>query len=56
MPLEAGKKPQPSWLNSNQQEVREDLKYNKEDLLAVEEWVKVSFITIPTPSQRSRAC
>lgn len=29
-------------LNSNKQEVREDLPYSKEDINAVEEWVKVS--------------
>lgn len=28
-------------LNSNQQEVREDLVYSKDDLLHLEEWTKV---------------
>lgn len=42
MPLEAGKPPQVSWLNSNQQTVREDLQYSKDDLKHLEEWVKVS--------------
>ena len=37
---DAGKPPEPNMLNSNQQTVREDLPYSKEDLLAVEEWVK----------------
>lgn len=40
MPVESGKAPQPSMLNSNKQEIREDLPYSKEDLLAIEEWVK----------------
>lgn len=39
-PVEAGKAPQPSLLNSNKQEIREDLVYSKEDLNAVEEWTK----------------
>lgn len=37
---EAGKTPVSTFLNSNQQQVMEDLKYSKEDLLAIEEWVK----------------
>lgn len=41
MPVDSGKPPQPSMLNSNQQAVRDDLQYSKEDLLAIEEWVKV---------------
>jgi alcohol oxidase len=36
----AGKPPEPNMLNSNQVTVRDDLPYSKEDLLAVEEWVK----------------
>ena len=43
MPLEPGKAPQPSMLNSNQQAVREDLPYSKEDIDHVIEWTKVSF-------------
>ncbi|KAK4498314.1 hypothetical protein PRZ48_010972 [Zasmidium cellare] len=35
-----GKKPEDSFLNSNQQEIQEDLQYSKEDILAIEEWVK----------------
>ncbi|KAI9686789.1 MAG: Alternative oxidase, mitochondrial precursor [Bathelium mastoideum] len=35
-----GKAPSVSFLNSNQQTVREDLQYTREDLLAIEEWVK----------------
>jgi len=46
MPLESGKKPEISWLNSNQQAVREDLEYSKEDLLAIEEWVKVRAVLL----------
>lgn len=40
MPVESGKPPSPSMLNSNQQAVRDDLQYSKEDLLHIEEWVK----------------
>lgn len=39
-PLEPGKTPQTSFLNSNKQEIREDLPYSTEDLKHVEEWVK----------------
>jgi len=42
MPLLAGKAPEPSMLNSNQQAVREDLPYSKEDIDHVIEWTKVS--------------
>jgi len=38
--LDEGKPPQKSMLNSNQQAIRDDLPYSKEDLLAIEEWVK----------------
>lgn len=41
MPVTSGKAPEPNMLNSNQQEVREDLVYSKEDLNHIEEWVKV---------------
>ncbi len=37
---EGGAPKQTSWLNSNQTSIREELQYSKEDLLAVEEWVK----------------
>lgn len=47
MPLEPGKPSQLSFLSSNKQDIREDLKYSKEDILAVEDWVKVS----PTQSR-----
>jgi len=40
MPIEPGKAPQPSMLNSNQQAVREDLPYSKEDIDHVIEWTK----------------
>lgn len=40
MPLEAGKAPSPSFLNSNKQEIREDLPYTNTDIAHVEEWVK----------------
>lgn len=39
--VEPGKAPQVSWLTSNKQETREDLQYSREDLLHIEEWVKV---------------
>lgn len=35
-----GKAPETSFLNSNAQTVQEDLQYSKDDILAVEEWVK----------------
>lgn len=40
MPLKPGKAPEVNFLNSNQQVLYEDLKYEKEDIEAVEEWVK----------------
>lgn len=40
MPLESGKAPEVSFLNSNQQSVRQDLPYSTEDIKHVEEWVK----------------
>lgn len=40
MPIEAGKPSEPSMLNSNSQAVYEDLKYTREDIEHVEEWVK----------------
>lgn len=40
MPIEAGKAPAANLLNSNQQDVYEDLKYSKKDIAHVEEWVK----------------
>lgn len=40
MPVESGQPPKPSMLNSNQQEIRNDLPYSTEDLNHVEEWVK----------------
>jgi alcohol oxidase len=40
MPMEPGKAPKPSWLNSNAQHVLEDLQYTKEDIKHVEDWVK----------------
>ena len=33
-------------MTSNKQETREDLQYNKDDLLAIEEWVKVRNISL----------
>lgn len=39
-PLKPGKAPDVSFLNSNQQEIREDLEYSKEDLNHIEEWTK----------------
>jgi hypothetical protein len=43
MPVQSGKAPEPSMLNSNQQAVREDLPYSKEDIEHVIEWTKVSY-------------
>ena len=40
MPLDAGKAPKPNLLNSNSQDVFEDLKYSEEDIKHIEEWVK----------------
>ena len=37
---DAGKPPEPNMMNSNQVTIREDLVYSREDLLAIEEWVK----------------
>lgn len=42
MPVQSGKAPEPSMLNSNQQAVREDLPYTNEDIEHVIEWTKVS--------------
>jgi alcohol oxidase len=39
-PIEAGKAPKAKILNSNSHSVYEDLKYSKEDIEQVEEWVK----------------
>lgn len=39
-PIEPGKAPKASLLNSNQRAVYEDLKYSKKDIEHVEEWVK----------------
>jgi alcohol oxidase len=40
MPVEEGKPPKISYLNSNQRHLHEDLKYNKKDIEHIEEWVK----------------
>jgi len=40
MPIESGRAPKASLLNSNSQHVYEDLKYSKEDIEHIEEWVK----------------
>lgn len=42
VPLKKGKAPNAAYLNSNQQEILEDLDYSTEDIKHVEEWVKVS--------------
>ncbi|KAI9831655.1 MAG: Alternative oxidase, mitochondrial precursor [Sarea resinae] len=39
-PVDSGKPPQPSFLNSAQQNVRDDLYYSETDLAHIEEWVK----------------
>jgi alcohol oxidase len=40
MPIEAGTAPSPSFLTSNKQEIREDLKYTNEDINHIIEWTK----------------
>jgi alcohol oxidase len=40
MPVDSGRPPKVNFLNSNAQNVYEDLKYSKEDIEHVEEWVK----------------
>ncbi len=40
MPLQAGRTPEPSMINTSQQAIREDLKYSRQDVEHVEEWVK----------------
>ena len=40
MPVEAGKAPKPSLLNSHSKSIYEDLKYSKQDIEQIEEWVK----------------
>lgn len=40
MPVESGRPPKANILNSNSQHVYEDLKYSKEDIEHIEEWVK----------------
>ena len=40
MPLEKGKAPSPTFLNSNSQHVLEDLHYTTEDIKHVEDWTK----------------
>lgn len=40
MPLEPGKTPQISYLNSSQRDLHEDLKYSNEDIKHIEEWVE----------------
>lgn len=40
MPVEPGKPPQISYLNSNQRDLQEDLKYSTKDIEHIEEWVK----------------
>jgi alcohol oxidase len=41
--IEPGKPPQPNLLNSNQQHVREPLKYTREDIAHIEKWGKWLF-------------
>lgn len=40
LPLEPGKPAKPGLLNSNSKSLYEDLKYSKQDIEQVEEWVK----------------
>jgi alcohol oxidase len=40
MPVESGKPPKASFLNSNQRDLHDELKYTKKDIAHIEEWVK----------------
>jgi alcohol oxidase len=40
MPVDSGKPAKPSMLNSNSQNVYEDLQYSRKDIEHIEEWVK----------------
>lgn len=40
MPMKKGRAPEPNMLNSNSQDVMDDLKYTNEDIKHVEDWVK----------------
>ena len=40
LPVDAARAPKDVYLNSNQREVREDLKYSNDDVKHIEEWVK----------------
>ena len=40
MPLQPGRSAAPNILSNHQHDVREDLKYTKEDVAHIEEWVK----------------
>jgi alcohol oxidase len=40
MPVEEGKPPKISYINSNKRHLQEDLKYSKKDIEHIEEWVK----------------
>jgi alcohol oxidase len=44
MPVKKGRAPEPSLLNSNSQDVMEDLKYSKEDIKHIENWTKRNFL------------
>jgi alcohol oxidase len=50
MPVEAGKPPQPSMLNSNSQNLREELPYSNTDIEHIIEWTKVSFGELTSPT------
>ncbi|KAF2108409.1 alcohol oxidase p68 [Lophiotrema nucula] len=40
MPIKPGRAPEPSFLNSNQHAVQEDLQYTNEDIKHIEDWTK----------------
>lgn len=40
MPVEKGRAPEPTFLNSNSQHVQEDLNYSNQDIKHIEDWVK----------------
>jgi alcohol oxidase len=47
MPVKKGKPPSPNFLNSNSQEVLEDLDYTKEDIEHVINWTK-PYVFLPS--------
>lgn len=46
MPVKKGKAPEPNFLNSNCQEVLEDLEYSTQDIKHIIDWVKRKFVSV----------